>query len=483
MSDLAGLMPMLLPALGGLFILLMIALVRDLDLLWHGAAAAMFLVLSGVSALGLLSQGYREELVQGAVLVDPQAMAFHLIFVVVGLLTVLSSVNHLKAEKYAWGEYFALILFAVTGMSMMAASESLLSIFLGLEILSISLYVLAGFTRDRVHAIEGALKYFLLGAFSTGFLLYGIALLFGVTGRIDLPGVAARLSAGRGGPVDPMLLAAAVLLIIGLAFKVAAVPFHFWAPDVYQGSMAPVAGFMAAGTKAAAFAALLRILSVALGDDPVRARWSAILHVLALLTMIVGNVVAMAQQNVKRMLAYSSIANAGYLLVAIVAAGPGGAGRSIVLFYLAVYAFMTIGAFSVAALVGRTGEGDQGYAITSYAGLSRRRPYLAAAMAIFMLSLTGIPPTGGFMGKFYVFKAAVEGGRYDLAVVGVLASVVGAVYYLRVVWQMYVREPIGDEGLAPLRPTEAVGILAAAAATLWIGLFPSVLLAMAQRLV
>ena len=482
MSDLAGLMPMLLPALGGLFILLMIALVRDLDLLWHGAAAAMFLVLSGVSALGLLSQGYREELVQGAVLVDPQAMAFHLIFVVVGLLTVLSSVNHLKAEKYAWGEYFALILFAVTGMSMMAASESLLSIFLGLEILSISLYVLAGFTRDRVHAIEGALKYFLLGAFSTGFLLYGIALLFGVTGRIDLPGVAARLSAGRGGPVDPMLLAAAVLLIIGLAFKVAAVPFHFWAPDVYQGSMAPVAGFMAAGTKAAAFAALLRILSVALGDDPVRARWSAILHVLALLTMIVGNVVAMAQQNVKRMLAYSSIANAGYLLVAIVAAGPGGAGRSIVLFYLAVYAFMTIGAFSVAALVGRAGEEDQGYSLSAYAGLSRRKPWLAAAMALFMLSLTGIPPTGGFMGKFYVFKAAVDTGQFDLAIVGLLSSVIGAFYYLRIVVQMYVREPVPGTGTAQPGPAEALGIAVAAAATLWIGLFPGDLLALVQGL-
>jgi len=481
-SDLAGLMPMLLPALGGVFILLMIALAHDLDLLWHGAATAVFLVLSGGSALQLLAQGYREELLDGALLVDPPAMGFHLIFVVVGLLTVLSSVNHLKAERHAWGEFFALILFAVTGMSLMAASENLLSIFLGLEILSISLYVLAGFTRERAHAIEGALKYFLLGAFSTGFLLYGVALLFGVTGRIDLPGIAARLSAARGGPADPMLLAAAVLLIVGLVFKVAAVPFHFWAPDVYQGSMAPVAGFMAAGTKAAAFAALLRVLSVAMGDDPLRARWMVLLHVLALLTMIVGNVVALAQQNVKRLLAYSSIANAGYLLVAVVAAGPGGAGRSLVLFYLTIYAFITIGAFSVAALVGRTGEGDQGYAITAYAGLSRRRPLLAVAMAIFMLSLTGIPPTGGFMGKFYVFKAAVDGGQYDLALVGVLASVVGAVYYLRVVWQMFVREPIGDEEPAPLRPTEALGILVAAAATLLIGLFPSALLALAQHL-
>jgi len=482
MTELSGLLPMLLPAVGGVCVLVMVALARDRDLIWPALLSLSFLVLSGVSAMSLLTQGYREELFDAALLVDSQALAFHLIFVMVALLTVLSSLNHLKAAGYAFGEFFALILFAVTGMSMMASSENLLTIFLGLEILSISLYVLAGFTRDQVLAIEGALKYFLLGAFSTGFLLYGIALLYGVSGRIDLPGIATHVSAERGGPLDPMLLAAAVLLLIGLAFKVAAVPFHFWAPDVYQGSMAPVAGFMATGTKAAAFAALLRVLSVALGADPVQARWSAVLHVLALLSMIVGNLVALAQQNIKRMLAYSSIANAGYLLVAVVSGGAGGPGRSIVLFYLAAYAFMTIGAFSVAAILGRAGEGDQGYAINAYAGLSRRRPYLAAAMAIFMLSLTGIPPTGGFMGKFYVFKAAVDSGRYDLAITGLLASVVGAFYYLRVVVQMYIRDPVGAEGPPPLVPSEALAILVAAAATLWIGLFPSALLALAQRL-
>jgi NADH-quinone oxidoreductase subunit N len=247
--------------------------------------------------------------------------------------------------------------------------------------------------------------------------------------------------------------------------------------------MAPVAGFMATGTKAAAFAALLRVLSVALGAEPLQARWSAILHVLALLSMIAGNVIALAQQNIKRMLAYSSIANAGYLLVAVVSAGPGGPGRSVVLFYLGAYAFMTIGAFSIVAILGRAGEGEQGYSITAYAGLSRRRPLLAVAMTVFMLSLTGIPPTGGFMGKFYVFQAAVNAGQYDLAVVGVLASVAGAFYYLRVVMQMYFREPAADAGgPAPLRPSEALGIFAAAAATLWIGIFPSFLLALAQSL-
>src|SRR5258706_10051890 len=220
-----------------------------------------------------------------------------------------------------------------------------------------------------------------------------------------------------------------------------------------------------------------------MGQDPIRARFTAVLGVLALLTMILGNVVGLAQQNIKRMLAYSSIANAGSLVVAVASAGPGGPGRSVVFFSLGAYAFMTLGAFGIVALVGRWGEGEQGFAITAYAGLARRRPLLAAAMAIFMLSLTGIPPTGGFMGKFYVFRAAVDAGRYDLAIVGVLASVVGAFFYLRVVMQMYVREPALDtQGPGAPRPSEALAIFGAAAATLAIGFFPSALLALAQHL-
>ncbi|HEU4402884.1 MAG TPA: NADH-quinone oxidoreductase subunit N, partial [Candidatus Polarisedimenticolia bacterium] len=348
--------------------------------------------------------------------------------------------------------------------------------------LSISLYVLAGFTRERVYAIEGALKYFLLGAFSTGFLLYGIALFYGVTGRIDLQGIAARLASARDVPLDPLVLAGAALLLIGLGFKIAAVPFHFWAPDVYQGAMAPVAGFMATGTKAAAFAALLRVLSVGLHEAQIREQWIVIVSFLAVLTMLLGNIVALAQQNIKRMLAYSSIANAGYLLVAVAAGGRNGRGPSTVLFYLAAYAFMTIGAFAVAALLGRAGEGDQGYGIAAYAGLGKRRPGLAAAMAVFMLSLTGIPPTGGFVGKFYVFKSAVDAGMYGLAAVGLLASVVGAFFYLRIVVQMYMRDPGPEPAPTRLAPPEAMAIAIAAAATLLIGLFPAGLLALAQRL-
>jgi NADH-quinone oxidoreductase subunit N len=481
-TDTLGLLPILIPSLGGLWILMLVALRRDKALVLCAAHTLVLLGLSGAATVLLLLGRRRMEMFEGAILMDAQAAGFNLVFLTVAVLTVLSAVRHLQELSAGHGEFFALILFAVAGMTMMAASESLLTLFVGLEILSISLYVLAGFTRDRVYSVEGALKYFLLGAFSTGFLLYGIALLYGATGRIDLEGIARHLTSAAGETLDPLLLAGVVLLLVGLGFKVAAVPFHFWAPDVYQGSMAPVAGFMAAGTKAAGFAMLLRVLNVGLAEPPIRDRWIAVLGVLAILTMIVGNLVALAQRDIKRMLAYSSIANAGYLLVAVVAGGRNGRMAPIVLFYLAAYAFMTVGAFSVAALVGRAGEGDQGYALTAYAGLASRRPALAAAMAIFMLSLTGIPPTAGFMGKFYVFKSAVDAGMYGLAVTGVLASVVGACFYLRVVVQMYLRDPGPEPAPAPLSAPERLAIFAATAATIVFGFFPTVLLALTQRL-
>ena len=473
LREIGALLPLLLPAIGGLWILGLVAWQRGRDVRWPAAHTVIFLGLSAAGAILLLGQGTRQEILGGAIVIDPQAMAFHLLFVVVTLLTVLSSVGHLQAEGIGQGEFFALLLFALCGMSTMASSENLLTIFLGLEILSISLYVLAGFTRDRVYAIEGALKYFLLGAFSTGFVLYGMALFYGSTGRIDLGGIAGYLSASRGEPLDPLFLTGAVLLLVGLAFKVAAVPFHFWAPDVYQGSLAPVAGFMAAGTKAAAFATLVRIVTVGLAEPPMREQWIEIVSLLAILSMVGGNLIALAQQNIKRMLAYSSIANAGYLLVAVAAGGKSGEGSGAVLFYLAAYAFMTIGAFAVAALLGRAGEGDQGFMIPSYAGLARRRPWLAAAMAIFMLSLTGIPPTAGFMGKFYIFRSAVDASLYLLAAVGLIMSVVAAFYYLRIIVQMYVRDPAAQAAAVPLSPSEALAIALAAAGTLYVGLFPA----------
>jgi NADH-quinone oxidoreductase subunit N len=483
LREITTLVPILLPALGGVWVLIFVAIAGDRDVVSPAAHSVVVLGLSMATAVILLGHGTRAEVLDGALLVDGQALVFSLVFAVVAILTIVSSAQHLQAPEARHAEYYALILFATSGMGLMAATESLLTLFLGLEILSIPLYVLAGFTRDRAYAVEGALKYFLLGAFSTGFVLYGIALFYGATGSIDLRGVASHLDASAGRPGDPLLLVGAGLLLVGLAFKIAAVPFHFWAPDVYQGSMAPVAGFMAAGTKAAAFAALLRVLNVGLGDPAIREEWIPLVQALAILTMVVGNIVALAQQNIKRMLAYSSIANAGYLLVGVAAGSRTGDGTPVVLFYLAVYAFMTVGAFAVAAVVGRGGQEDEGYALSAYAGLARRRPRLAFAMAVFMLSLTGIPPAGGFMAKFYLFRAAVDAGMYALAAVGVVAAVVGAFYYLRVVVQMYLREP----GLEPLPlavgAPEGLAIALAAAAVLYLGLFPSGLFALAQSLV
>ena len=476
-DELSTLVPIVLPMMGGIWVLLQVAAIRGRALRPCAVQALVVLGFSAASAAMLLSRGGGGRALHAALLIDRQALLFHMVFVVVAALTILISLAHLEHLGAAHGEFYALVLFAVSGMTVMAASENLLSIFVGLELLSIPLYILAGFTRDKVYSIEAALKYFLLGAFSTGFVVYGIALLYGATGRVDLEGIAQVVASSDAGAVDPVLLAGAALLLIGLAFKIAAVPFHFWAPDVYQGSTAPVAGFMATGTKAAAFAALLRVVGVALAAEPMRSKWIGVVSILAVLTMVIGNVVALAQLNIKRMLAYSSIANAGYLLVGLAAAGRNGGGGGSILFYLVVYAFMTIGAFGVAAILGREGETDQGFSITAYAGLGRRRPWLAAAMTVFMLSLTGIPPAGGFMAKFYIFRDAVRAGMVPLAAIGLLASVIGAFYYLRIVVQMYFRDP-APENAAPmsLASTDVLALALAAAAILWIGLFPGGLL-------
>jgi NADH-quinone oxidoreductase subunit N len=464
-STLTALLPVLVPAAGGLWILGAIAILKRRTL--HACAwlALVTLCLSGTFAALLMREGGRRTILHGALVCDPQSLAFHLVFCIVAALSVLVSIGHLEALRWPHGEFYALILFAVCGMTIMASTESLLSIFLGLEILSIPLYVLAGFTRDRVYAIEAALKYFLLGAFATGFTLYGMALLYGASGRLDLAGVAGALAAGQG-KIDPLLMVGGALLLIGLSFKIAAVPFHFWAPDVYQGSLAPVAGFMATGTKAAAFATMLRVVTMTLDQPLARDRF----------------VVALAQQNIKRMLAYSSIANAGYLLVALAAVVKSGTRGGSILFYLMVYGFMTVGAFAVAAVLGREGESDQGYALSAYAGLGRRRPMLAAAMTVFMLSLTGLPPAAGFMAKFYIFRDAVNAELVPLAGIALATSVIGAFYYLRVVVQMYFREP-APQGAVPetrMAATDVVAIAVAAAAVLAIGLFPSTLLELAR---
>jgi NADH-quinone oxidoreductase subunit N len=409
----------------------------------------------------------------GALVLDRYALLLHLVLLSSCALTILFSFADIDRIRRRSGEYYSLLLFATVGMMVLVAGTNLLVVFLGLEVLSISLYVLAGFHRERQESIEAAMKYFVLGAFSTCFILYGIAFLYGAFGTLDLVELGRTLSRLVGGAPAGYLQAGLALLIVGFGFKVAAAPFHFWAPDVYQGSPTTITGFMATATKAAAIGALLRILHLSFSHSAVRDTWVAAFSLLAIATMAVGNLVALAQEDVKRLLAYSSIAHAGYLLIAIATASE--AGLRGILFYLFSYTFMTLGAFGIVGLIGR-GDGQEepfAHRLQDYAGLGYRRPFLAALMSLFMLSLTGIPPTAGFMGKFYIFRAAVGSGQMTLAILGVVFSAISAYYYLQVIVFMYMREPMRETRDSRLTPAGAAGLLVAAAATLYLGLFPT----------
>ncbi len=395
---------------------------------------------------------------------DRFALFFAVLLCAGSALTVLMSVDFLRQQPLPAGEYYALVLLSTSGMVFLAAANDLIVLFLALEIMSVAVYVLAGLLRHESRSTEAAVKYFLLGAFATGFLLYGIAFFYGATGSTRLD-VIARHVAQHG--LEPFTLLGIALLLVGFGFKVALVPFHVWMPDVYEGAPTAVTAFMAVGVKAAAFAAFARVFMDTLGG--VAASWTGLLWVTAALTMTVGNVTAVRQRNVKRMLAYSSIAHAGYAAVGLVAASK--AGGAALLFYLAVYAFMTLGAFGVVIALGRRGEPNEDLA--DFAGVGFRHPVLGLSMAVFMLSLAGIPPTAGFAGKFYLFSAAIEAGYVGLAVIGVLNSVVSVYYYLGVLVQMFMTE--GARAIDPptSRPCLLATILVAVAATVLIGVLPA----------
>lgn len=409
---------------------------------------------------------------EGMAMADRFALFLAGVFIVIAALTVLISVAYPPIRAVERGEYYALVLFATAGMMLMAAGTDLIVLFLGLEMFSICLYILAGFLRPRESSEESALKYFLLGAFASGFLLYGIALTFGATGETNLAEIAVFLV--EAGLRTPMLLLGLGLILVGFGFKIAMAPFHMWTPDVYEGAPTTITAFMAAGTKTAGFAALLRILTQAF--PTLQADWVPILGVLAVVTMTLGNVVAIWQNNIKRMLAYSSIAHAGYILVAVTAAT--NEALSAALYYLLVYALMNLGAFAVIVALGRR---DREYvSVSDFSGLSAKQPALAAVMALFMLALTGFPPTGGFVGKFYIFRAAVNADLVILAVFGVLNSVVSAYYYLRIVVLMYMAEPVVEP--APARIGWALGLSVAVAAIglLVLGVWPAGITGLAQ---
>lgn len=435
-----------------------------------GSVMALFyLIISWESAV-------KEQAFGGMAVMDTFAIFFNILILISTILTILVSTSYLRKEESNRGEFYILTMAAAFGMMILVSSQNLVMIFLGLEVMSISIYVLAGFITRRIQCNESALKYFLLGAFATGFLLYGMALLYGASGSLHLSEI---------GKIDIMHNNMAIigmgLLLVGLSFKIASFPFHMWTPDVYDGAPITVTGFMAVGVKAAAFAALMRVvldLFPSMGNAGYALLWG-----MAVLTMTYGNFAALAQRNIKRMLAYSSIAHTGYLLVGIIsiskAAQIGYVGAEGVLYYLFAYSFMNIGAFGVVAYLAKKDE--TAFDLESLNGLGKRNPALALAMGVFMFSLAGIPPLAGFFGKFYVFSAAVNAELYGLAIIGVLNSALSVYYYIRIVWYMYFNE--AKEGAAPLtfERGNSVALFIAAIFTLLMGLLPSFWIYMAKE--
>ena len=439
---------------------------------WTAVLAAIGL--AGALGVTVAQAGLERSAFNGMVTLDGFSSFLNALFLASGLFGIAIAYGYLKRMGIERGEYYTLMLFSISGMLLMAQAADLIVIFLALELLSIPLYVLAAWARPRTDSEEAGLKYFLLGAFATGFVVYGVALVFGATGSTALSGIAAAVTAGT--YTKYLLLIGAALILVGFSFKVAAVPFHMWTPDVYQGAPSSVTGFMAVGAKAAGFAALLRIFVTAfpsLDADLVPVLWG-----LAALTMVAGNLIAISQTNIKRLLAYSSIAHAGYILMAFVSFGnPKVAPDSVAsaLFYLVTYAITSFGAWSVVIALEK--PDGKGLEISDYAGLGKRKPLLAAAMTIFMLSLTGMPPTLGLIGKFYLFRTAIQGGFIGLAIIGVLTSLISAYYYLRVVVVMYMKE---GEPETTSEPWLDLTWIAAALATVVLSFLPMALFAMAS---
>jgi NADH-quinone oxidoreductase subunit N len=470
-SDYAALLPEFILAGLALIVLLADAFVPKAK---HGVIAWISLAGLGLTAVALVPQlGEHTTAARGMIAVDGFGAFFKFLFLLAAGLTILMSPRYLQVEGARPGTYYFLVVSATLGMMFMASGIDLITIFIGLETMALSFYILAGFLKPNRRSNEAAVKYFLLGCFSLGLLLYGMSILYGLTATTNLRTIAMLL----GGEQRHAWLPLAVILIVaGIGFKIAAVPFHMWAPDVYEGAPTPIAAFLSVGSKAASFAMLLRVFFE--GLPSANADWGLLFYALAILTMTVGNIAALTQSNIKRMLAYSSIAHAGYLLIGIVAATRvPHIGVKATLIYLAVYAFMQIGAFAVVTLLRR--KDVIGEELKDLSGLFQRNPLAGTAMLLFMLSLGGIPPTAGFMGKFWLFSAAIDGGYYWLAVIGVLNSAVSLYYYLRVVVFMWFKgEPTGSEPV--ISPAMSVLLAVTIVATIAIGVYPRPLFDLAE---
>ena len=478
--DFYYLLPELVLTAGSLLLLVLAAILprRSDRWLW-------WFTLAVLAAAGLAlpaADGVNLTVARGLVAVDGFAFFFKILFLLAAGLTVAMSSRYLAVEGVRPGEYYFLILVATLGMMVMAGGIDLITLFIGLETMAVPFYILAGYIRPNRKSNEAAIKYFVLGTFSLAILLYGMSLLYGLTGTTHLRTMATTLVAGDDGLLLPF---AVMLLVTGLGFKIAAVPFHMWAPDVYEGAPTPITAFLSVGSKAAAFAMLLRIfveglpafrmdnVGVAWGHP---FGWSAFLYVLSVMTMTIGNIAALTQGNIKRMLAYSSIAHAGYVLIGIVAGTP--RGITAALLYLMIYVLMQTGAFAIVVALRRAGvPGDE---LTDLTGLSSTHPAAAAAMLVFVLSLGGIPPTAGFMGKLWIFGAAIDAGYVWLAVIGVANSVLSLSYYVRVVVFLWSPEPEGDGPVLRISPALGAVLIIAAAGTIALGIYPRLLFELAQ---
>ncbi|MBI4789078.1 MAG: NADH-quinone oxidoreductase subunit N [Chloroflexi bacterium] len=455
--------PALIVAISAIVVLLAELVTPAARKRWLGYLSILGLVVAAVAAIGLW--GPSVSAFRGMVIADNFGIFLTVVIIIGAALSILLSMDFVHTHKIEQGEYYVLLLASVAGMIVMATATDLIIVFLGLELLSLPLYILAAFKRENGPSLEAGLKYFLLGAFSSAFFLYGIALIYGATGTTQLETLARFIKPSSA--INDMLLVGFGLLLAGFAFKVALVPFHWWTPDVYEGAPTAVTAFMSVGGKAAAFGAFFRAFLVAVPAPAID--WRIALAVIAVLTMTLGNVAALLQSNIKRMLAYSSIAHAGYILIALVAAGSNGTTGA--LFYLLAYTVTNLGAFG--AIIALSDGERERLEIADFAGVARGHPLVAAVMAICLLSLAGFPPFAGFIGKFLIFGAAVENGWAWLAVVGVLNSLISAYFYLRPVVQMYMHEPV--EGWAEVRVAPLVGLALALAvfAVIALGLFPS----------
>ncbi len=469
-SSLDAVIPVLCVTLAGLVVLLAESFRGRDERMPIGGLAIIGLIGAGVASVLLWN---RNATSFGVVTADNFALFVNLVLVAVGILTVIFSSQTVHRDGLPAGEYYAVMLFAIVGMMLMAQASDLLLMFLALETMSLAVYVLTGFRRDQETSSEAAFKYFLLGAFASSFFLYGIAFLYGVTGSTSLDRVGSVIAA-QSMSGNPMILLGVGFLIVGFAFKVAAVPFHMWSPDAYDGAPAVVTGFMSTGVKAAAVAAFARVFLSSL--EPTITDWAPVVWVIAAATMIVGTVVGVAQTSLKRMLAYSSIAHGGYLLAALVAGND--VGKAAILFYLAAYALTNLGAFGVIALLGSRERANDD--LRDYAGLWHTHPALTALMTIFLLSLGGFPPTAGFIAKWYVFSAAVGAGYYGLAIIGVLSSVVSVFFYLRIVVMMFMTERDARPVPPPISGVALFGLTVSLIGVLYLGILPSAVIDFAQ---